>query len=160
MKFYEIDSALRELYENAINDDGELSPELEWQIEKLEMERDRKIEGCGIVYKEMLAEAKALGEEVKALAERKKVAENKAERLKYFLSGQMRDGEKIKTERIAISWRKSERVEIDPLQADRLPLEYQRVKTEPDKTALKDALKAGKQIEGVLLVTSQNLQIK
>lgn len=160
MKFYEIDSALRELYENAVNDDGEISPELEWQIEKLEMERDRKVEGCGIVYKEMLAEAKALGDEVKSLTERKKIMENKAERLKCFLSSQMRDGEKLKTERIAISWRKSERVEIDPLQADRLPLEYQRVKTEPDKTALKDALKAGKQIEGVLLVATQNLQIK
>lgn len=70
------------------------------------------------------------------------------------------EGEKIKTDDVSVSWRKSESVVCGD--AAFLPEKFQRVKTtiEADKKALKEALTAGEKIEGVSLETRQNLVIK
>lgn len=67
---------------------------------------------------------------------------------------------KFSTERVSVTWRKSEAAEyIGDLSS--LPEEYLRRKEpEIDKTALKKALKAGEVIEGASLVTRNNMQIK
>jgi len=70
------------------------------------------------------------------------------------------EGEKIKDLEVEISWRKSESVEID----ESLPLEKQYIrhieKWEPDKVKIKEAIKAGFEVEGASLITKQHLQIK
>lgn len=70
------------------------------------------------------------------------------------------EGQKLKTDDVSISWRKSESVIVPD--AAFLPEKFQRVKTtiEADKKALKEALTAGEKIEGVSLETRQNLVIK
>ena len=68
---------------------------------------------------------------------------------------------KADLEHFRLSFRNSEAVEVT-VKASELPKEYQRVKIviEADKDALKAALKANESIEGVSLVSRQNLQIK
>lgn len=70
-------------------------------------------------------------------------------------------GEKVESDFVTLSWRKSEAVDI-AVTPEFLPEEFQRVKTtvEADKTGIKAALKAGGVIAGAKLVTKQNLQIK
>ena len=64
----------------------------------------------------------------------------------------------LKGKTIKLSFRKSESVEIDDI--DALDDRFKRIKIEPDKTAIKTALKIGEKVEGARLVENQNLQIK
>ena len=108
--------------------------------------------------KNLLAEAKMIKEEKDNLAYRQKVCENKAESLKDFLS-RLLDGEKFKTSKVSISYRKSEKVDV--LDIGKLDDDYLKFKDpEPDKTKIKKALKDGICLEGAQLVESQNIQIK
>ena len=128
------------------------------KLESLQMERDQKIENIGCWIKNLLADAKALKEEKDNLATRQKSAENKAASLKAYLSNYL-NGEKFKTAKVAISYRKSDSVDIaeGAVVPDKF-LKYS--EPAPDKTGLKAALKAGAILPGITLVTSQSIQIK
>ena len=68
-------------------------------------------------------------------------------------------GKKWQNSEVAISWRKSESVEVSNVKE--LPEEYLKYKDpEPDKVKLKADLKAGAEIDGARLVTKENIQIK
>lgn len=153
MNLYEIDSAIM----NCVDmETGEII-DME-ALEDLQMERNQKIEGIGCWIKNLLADAKALKEEKDNLAARQKAAENKAASLKEFLSSYL-NGEKFKTAKVAISYRKSDSVVV--AENAILPEEFLKyAEPTPDKVGLKAALKSGKEISGVTLVTSQNIQIK
>lgn len=161
MTLYSINAALEELLNQQDPETGELTCDLD-QLDALMMERGEKLEGLALYVKNADAEAKAIREEEKALAERRRSLENKAERAKGFLAEQLA-GEKFSTPKVAVSWRKSEAVELGPeflpwaLEKDA----YLRYKDpEPDKAMLKTALKAGEQIPGAELVTRQSMTIK
>ena len=81
------------------------------KLNDLQMERDAKIENVALWIKELKAEAEAIKNEKQALAERQRVAENKAESLKNWLSYAL-NGEKFKTAKCSISYRNSESVEV------------------------------------------------
>lgn len=128
------------------------------KLESLQMERDQKIENIGCWIKNLLADAKALKEEKDNLAARQKSAENKAASLKEFLSKYL-DGEKFKTAKVSISYRKSDSVDISANAT--VPEEFLKYEEPtPDKIGLKVALKAGKEFPGILLKTSRTIQIK
>ena len=153
MNLYEIDSAIMDC---ADMETGEII-DME-ALEDLQMERDQKIEGIGCWIKNLLADAKALKEEKDNLAARQKAAENKAASLKAFLSSYL-NGEKFKTAKVAISYRKSDSVDI--AEGAVIPEEYLKYsEPTPDKIGLKAALKSGEKIQGISLVTSNNIQIK
>ncbi len=165
MTLYDIDHGIAEAFEKAIDPEtGEVIDEQAWaELEALQMAREDKLENVALWVKDLNAEAAAIKNEEAALKARRQSAEKKAESLKGYLAYALGGAERFKTSKVAISWRKSETVEllegVDPVT---LPLEYQRVKVsvEPDKSKLKDALKAGEEIPGVELVEKQNLQIK
>lgn len=165
MTLYEIDHAIGEAFEEGVDPNtGEIINEEAWaRLESLQMDRAQKLEGVALWVKDLNAEAAAIREEEKNLAKRRQSTEKKADSLRGYLSYALNGAEKFKTSKVAISWRRSETAELlegmDPAQ---LPLEYQRVKVvvEPDKAKLKEALKAGKTVEGVELVERQNIQIK
>lgn len=128
------------------------------RLSDLQMEFDEKVENVALYIKNLLSEAQAIKAEKDNLAKRQKVCENKAESLKQYLSGFLA-GEKFKTPRVNISYRKSDSVEvIDITKVDDDYLKF----AEPtvDKTKIKKALKEGIQLDGVKLVESQNIQIK
>lgn len=158
MHIFEIDQAITSLIDP---DTGEI---MDYEaFAQLQLERATKIENMALWCKDLTAEAKAIREEEKALAERRKTAENKAERLKEYLD-KFLGGENFKTPRAAISFRHSESVQLDDdfilwakANADDL-LRYK--EPDADKTLIKDALKSGRAIEHAAIVDNVNIQIK
>lgn len=161
MTIYEIDNRIAELVDP---ETGEL---LDYEaFASLQMEREAKIENMALWYKDLTAEAKAIREEEKALAERRKSAENKAERLKAYLDEALA-GESYKTSRVAVSYRKSTAVEVSNEVEVVEELEegcydscllYQTPKIV--KSELSKLLKSGVTIPGAALVERSNIQIR
>lgn len=133
------------------------------RLNDLQLERDTKIENVACWIKELKAEAEAIKAEKLILAERQKVAENKAESLKKWLTYAL-DGQKFKTSKCSISYRKSESVEVTEEGLNNLIKEHNELLTykapEPNKKAIKDALKDGLSVEGVQLVQNTSTIIK
>lgn len=131
----------------------------------LNMERDEKIEQLCLWVKDLTAEAKAIREEEKALAERRRAAENKADNLKQFLKTQINgkfttakcsvsirnnaESPKFTDEAAFIEWAEKNHEEM---------LRYKQ--PEIDKAAVKAYLQDGNEIDGVTLERSQSLIIK
>lgn len=153
MKLYEIDQAIL----NCIDlETGEIIDTE--QLDKLTMEREAKLENVACWIKELKAEAEALKAEKMAFAERQKVAENKMESLKKYLAFAL-DGNAFKSTRASVTFRKSQAVEIaDIYKLDENYLRYK--EPEADKTAIKEAIKAGKEVAGATLVENTSVIIK
>jgi len=136
------------------------------KLNELQMERDEKIEKVALWYKNLVSDATAYKTEKEAFAEREKAAKNKADSLKKWLEFAL-GGAKMTTEKVAISFRRSEAVEIEDedeiitfaITNDRDDLLTYKSPS-PNKTAIKAALKDGQSIIGAQLVERQNIQIK
>ena len=131
----------------------------EQAFEALQMERNEKLENIALWVKNLLSEAEALKAEEKALADRRKSAENKADSLKRYLDTAL-NGQKFNTTKVAISYRKSTAVEVDE---SKLPAKWLRVVPEThvvDRVEIAKALKAGEKITGAELVERNNIQVK
>ena len=158
MKLYEIDEAIL----NCIDTEtGEIIDAD--QLDKLTMERDTKIENVACWIKDLKAEAEALKAEKQARSERQKVAENKAESLKKYLAYAL-DGKKFSTAKCAVSFRSTESVEVTDEGLNNLMKEHDELLTykapEPNKTAIKQAIKDGLNVPGVQLVQNISTIIK
>ena len=134
------------------------------KLNDLQMERDEKIENVALWIKELKAETEAIKNEKQALAERQRVAENKAESLKNWLAYAL-NGEKFKTAKCSISYRNSESVEVTEEGLEALMREHEDLLTykapEPNKKAIKDAIKNdGLTVEGIQLVQKTSTIIK
>lgn len=164
MKLYELNEEI-EIAERAINEyaeknEGDITDcPFEVILEDLKGEKDAKLLGLSVWYKNLNAEAKAIAEEVKVLGARKSAIANKAERLKDFIEASLEPNKKLSDSKVSLSWRKSQAVAVT-VEAEDLPLEYIKTTIAPDKTAIKTALNSGKEIMGVDLVNNLNLQIK
>lgn len=158
LKLYEIPTEIDALIDP---DTGEIT-----DVEKLNQLVNRfnnGVEWLALEVKNSLAEADALKKEKEAFAQREKVASNRAKNLKNYLT-YLLNGEKFKTDKVAISWRRSEQVQVD--EENFLPWAkehnaYLRWKEpEVDKTALKEAFKQGIEVPYAELVENQSIQIK
>lgn len=129
------------------------------RLDALQMERRTKIEGVACWVKNLEADAAAYKAEKDAYAMRQAQAERKVEGLKAWLT-QATGGEKLTLPHAAISFRASERVEINDAEA--VPKKYQvkKITYTPDKKAIKEILKSGKAVKGCALVAYQNISIK
>lgn len=157
MNIYEIEQAILDLVDPETGEIKDFSA-----LEELNMARDEKIENVAMWIKNLNAEAKAIREEEKALAERRQAAENKAKSLKNYLD-QILSGEKFKTAKVAISYRKSDAVEIADEETFAKTADATYLVAQPskiDKKAIKEALKGGATIKGAELVERNNIQIK
>ena len=153
MTLYEIERAILEAVDT---ETGEIINEE--MLDSLLMEKEQKIEGIALWIKNLTAEASALKAEKEAFAKRQKVAENKVESLKKYLTNALQ-GEKFQTTKVSIGFRSSESVEITDI--SKIPDDYLRYKDpEADKTAIKQMIKDGYQIDGAVLVRKQSIQIK
>lgn len=128
------------------------------QLENIEMERNAKIENICLWIKNLKSDATAYKAEKDSFEKKRKAAENKAEALKKYVQFVLA-GEKFKTGRVSVSYRKSEQVECDDMA--KVPERYLRFKDpELDKTKIKEALKNGENVESCKLVEKQNMQIR
>lgn len=165
MKLYEIANDYLALMQ-AIDDEEIPEEAIADTLEAITGEIEVKADNIACLLKNIDADVKAIKEEEKRLAERRKAKEKAHERLKQYLSDVLqRTGiNKIETARNNISFRKSESVEVDEsFVAWALEYRDDLIKFgEPtaDKTAIKKALKDGAEIVGAQLVVNQNIQIK
>lgn len=128
------------------------------KLQGLQMEFDEKIEGIACWIKNLLSDAEAIKAEKNNLEKREEACRNKAKSLKVYLQSALA-GEKFKTAKVSISYRKSESVEVADI--TKIPEEYLKY-PEPyvKKMDLKKAVKAGEAFEGVTLAEKQNIQIR
>lgn len=160
MTLYEIDNAILRCIDIETGEIIDVD-----KLNELEIERDSKIENVACWIKELKAEAEAIKNEEQALAERQKVAENKAESLKKWLAYALQ-GEKFKTAKCSVSFRNTESVEVTEEGLKNLMLggkdELLTYKEpEPNKTAIKNAIKNdGLNVQGVQLVQNTSTIIK
>lgn len=154
MTLYEIDQAIL----NTVDPETGEILDIE-ALNALQMARTDKLESVALWIKNLQADAQAFKAEKEAFAEREKKALAKVDSLKKWLASAC-DGQKFNTWRCAVTFRKSERVEI--LDETKIPQDYLTCKTTiaPDKAAIKEALKDGEIIEGCSLVTVMNPTIK
>ena len=159
MSLYHIDRAILELVDM---DTGEI---MDYEaFEELQMEREAKLENVACWIKNLVAEGAALRVEEVSLAERRKTIERKIERLKKYLSEAL-DGEKFETAKCAVSFRKTTSVSIGDLfypWAEANAPELLRItqKVEPDKAAIKEALKNGMEMVDAELTEGVSLSVK
>lgn len=128
-------------------------------LDSLLMQRDDKLEGIALWIKNLQSDALAFKAEKEAFAARQKAAEKKAESLKKYLTEALQ-GQKFTSAKCAVSFRKSEKVDIPDEHL--VPLEFleEEVTYKPNKTAIKEAIKAGREVCGCQLIENLNLIIK
>lgn len=158
MNIYEINSEILKLVDP---ETGEIS---DYEaFEALNMERDEKIENVALWIKELIAEAKAIRDEEKALAERRKAAENKAERLREYLETALA-GQKFKTPKVVVSYRETEVVNVSDgfveWAKQNAPGYLNYSDPTPSKILIKDAIKNGEKIPYATIEKNNTLQIK
>jgi hypothetical protein len=96
--------------------------------------------------------------EIKRLQELAKRYENSADKLADTLLQSVVAHGQIKTALVTISSRKSKSVSITD--ESLLKAEFMRIKTEPNKTAIKEALESGQEVQGALIVENYSLNIR
>ena len=155
MTLYEIDSAITSCVDP---ETGEIL-DLEW-LNKLQMDRSRKIENILLWIKNLESDAEQIKAEEKALADRRKAAEKKAESLRGYISD-MLHGEKFSSPKVAVTWRKSEAVIVDDVEMmEELSDDYLIYDDpKPNKPKIKAALKDGAIIPGCHLEKRNNMVI-
>lgn len=153
---FELNKAIAD-FELEVNEDGEVLNIDE--LDELKLAREDKIEGIGLWVKNLEAEKAAVKAEKNIMADREKRLEKKIESLKGYLSMAL-NGQKFSTPKVTMGFRKSVSVNIPDESA--IADEYCNftVVRKPDKTMIKNALSAGKEIAGAELVEKSNLQIK
>lgn len=162
MTLYEIDAGIQELLSETDPETGELITDYA-ALDALLMEREAKIENIVLFIKNLSSDVRELKAEEAALAERRKKAEKKAERLREYVSHAL-GGERFQTPRCCVSFRKSTALELGEgftewakEHADTL-LRYK--EPEPDKVAIKSALAGGAEIPEAKLVQNTTMTIK
>lgn len=157
MNLYEIKQEFEKAIEECVDmETGEIINPA--RLDELNMVLTDKRENVALYIKNLSAEAKAIDEEAKNLTNRKRVLNNKVEGLKKYLADNL-EGHKFETAKVVVSFRKSEQLEINS--TEHIPAEYL-ISQEPkiDKVALKKSIKQGAVINGVQIITKQNIQIK
>lgn len=111
---YQIENEYRLLAENLIDNGGELTPEIQTQLQISKADLQNKSVSYSFVIKQLLNDIKQIEDEEKRLSELKKANEKVIERLKTTLKDAMVlfQVEKIQSPLVTISLRNSESVEV------------------------------------------------
>jgi hypothetical protein len=142
--------------------EGELTPELEQALVINESDLNEKGIAYGFVLKQYYYDLAAVQSIKKDYAEKEAKIKKTIERMETAISGAMQlfQMDKIESPLIKLSFRKSESVEV--INEAQLTDQFTTTKTTvtPNKVAIKEAIKNGEVVEGAVLVTNFNLQIK
>ena len=165
MKLYELTSKRQELLDLIAamdHEDLELSDAVGDTLEALDEAIQDKAEAVASFIFSLQADSAALKQEEQRLSERRRLNDDKVERMKTYLHDMLDNAglDKVKSSRFTIGFRKSQTVDV--LDLDTVPESLKRTKTivEADKTAIKQAFKQGIDVPGALLIDKRNLSIK
>ena len=162
MNIYKIQNEFQLIIAEVINNEGEITPELETALTiNKEQLQSKAVDYCYVI-KQLDYDCEQIDNEIARLNKLKKVRSNLTERLKNTVSSAMQlyDVEKIETPLIKLSFRNSESVEITNEQQLDAKFIVTKTVTSPDKKAIKDAIKSGVFVEGATISYNKNLQIK
>ena len=165
---YNISNDLKKIYEDLDNgngidlETGEIKPEIMQKLSISRNELETKAVDYGYVIKAFDDEIDIIEREIERLEERKAYVKKNKERMKTIVGSAMEEFgiSKIKSETLQLSFRKSESVDI--FDESLIDEKFKKVKTEIslDKTAIKNAIKNGEDVQGAKIVEKNNLQIK
>ncbi len=159
---YQIRADHMALIDEIEQNEGELTPELEQALSLTNEQFQQKAVSYGYVIKHFDDDINTIQAEIKRLSLIEDAYQRRKELFKERLSNAMIDFgfEKITTPLLTLSFRKSESVEIT--NKDLIPEVYNMTKVEinPNKSAIKQAIKDGATVPGAQIVVKQNLQIK
>lgn len=171
MSLYTIDQELQEAIDNLYNrvdENGELIEVTEEDLKAiidLKEEREAKIENTILFCKNLDAEALAIKAEEEALEKRRKRLEKKSEGLKkYMIFSLLANGDKeFNSPKCYAKVKETEATDI--IDKSIIPDEFMKVKTfepeyNPDKMAIKKAIKAGQEVPGAVLKVNRKLNIE
>lgn len=164
LRFYEFPEAFQAVLDQTEEHGGELTPELEAELEALEgsfAEKADRIAGARTQEESAAASYKAEADRLLTLA---KAHANKAESLKRYLHKTMVvcGYDKLKTAHFAIRVQQNSQpsVRYDG-DLDKLPAEFLRIKAELDAKAVLEASKEGRAIpEGIQIVRGNHIVIR
>lgn len=163
MNLYQISNDLLSVLNGGLIFDEETGEIIfdEDNLDELMIKYEDKLEGCGLYIKNELAEIEAMKAEEKRLAERRRIKENKVERLKRYMLDSMdkTSTDKLETPRIAISKRKSSKLIVDNINLIPDIFITEESTIDIDKIAIKKALKDG-EVKGAHLEKCVNISIR
>ena len=153
---FELNKAIAD-FELEVNEDGEVLNIDE--LDALELEKKEKLENIGLWIRNLEAEKDAVSNQKKIFADREARLGKNIDSLKGYLTYAL-DGQKFSTDKVSVSFRKSESVHItDEHLIDDKYMNVSVVK-KPDKKVIKDTLKAGEEVKGAELIVKQNISVK
>lgn len=157
---YLIETDLRALLNSIAETEGEITPEQELQLAITQEQLEQKGINYALVIRECESSVNAIDTEIERLTKLKSKPQNLAKKLKEKIAGAMKEFEveKIESDLVKLSFRKSEAVEV--FDESLLASLYFNYKPTIDKTSIKNAIKAGEEVSGARIVTNKNLQIK
>lgn len=163
MTIYEIDQKIEELLNAVDLETGELVTDYDL-LEQLQMERDQKCENLALAIKEYKAQANAIADEIKALTDRKRLAEKALERASNYLEYVLQ-GNPYKSARVDVSFRKTPpRVVLEDdfmkWAKNNAPRLIKTVEPCADLTAIKEAIKQGADVPFARLETSIKMNVR
>lgn len=153
---YDIDTLVTQCVDE---ETGEIDTD---KLNDLIIDNDRKIENIALWIKDLKADSDGIRGEIKRLSARLHSTDSTIERLKNYLQYCL-NGQRFKTSRCSITYRKSQAVKIDDdVDVNDLPERFKNtvVTVTPKKQEIKDYLKMGGIIEGCSLEEKQNMQIR
>lgn len=161
---YELSDAIRQVIARGFaldEETGEITFD-ETNLDELRLMFREKAEACALYVKDQRALAKAIRDEERSLAERRRSAERRADRVERYLLAHIDElpDRRLETPRVALSTRRSTAVEV--VNDGMVPDEYMTYKTTKtvNRDAIRKALKAGESVPGCHLEERTNVIIR
>lgn len=156
--------ALEELMNEIDLETGEFlnnENDIQEYIVNLKLSKEDKLNNIQDLKIEFEAKIEAVKSKIEYLNNRKKSFERNINNLTN-LQLMLLNNQKIETNEYLFSFRKSESVSINDILFDIKDERFNKttVKVEPDKTAIKKAIKDGISVDGASIETKMNLQVK
>ena len=146
LRLYELPEAIRQIEAQIIDADGELTPELEAELDALEGAFEAKAEYLALLAREAKAEAASVKQEEDRLRAWRTAAENRERRIKDYLHTCMvrANIDKVDGQRAKVALQRNGRPSITWTGGeDAIPNEFRRVSVSVDGSRAYDEWKAG-----------------
>ena len=165
---FEIGAEFQSLYEIAngieYDEDGNIIDNSSLLVELfngIESDLATKCDNTNYIIKEIDSDAEMLEKEIKRLQGKKKALENKKDRLKELIKNTISISGQAKVKgKFSFSITDYESFNYDDVSTFGLSDELIKVKTEIDKTKIKEFVKAGGSVDGLKIETKQKLNIR
>ena len=167
MKVYELVGSFNNLQELMEMDEFRGNVDIEEALSGIQGQLEDKVDNIGNLIVNISLPIAMLKAEEQRLKERRTNIEKEVERIKDWLSTEIKkldkDGKGVRIEGKlhTVTLSKSSFNKLDEsINLDLIPDEFKKVEVKVDKQALKKALKEGAEIEGARLVESRSFRIK